>query len=309
MQIGMVGLGRMGGNMTIRLIQHGHSVVAYDRSPEAVQASAREGATPASSLEELVAKLQPPRAVWIMVPAGDPVDQTINTLVPLMSRGDTVIDGGNSRWTDSIRRANELEKQGLKWLDVGTSGGIWGLKVGYSMMIGGDPDNFQHWEPIFQALAPDGGYGLVGPAGAGHFVKMVHNGVEYGMMEAYGEGFEIMKRAADYPNLDLTQIAGIWNHGSVVRSWLLELAEDALRKDPGLESIRGYVQDSGEGRWTVEAAINTGVPAPVIALSLFRRFESREPDAFSNKVLAALRNEFGGHAVEAEPAGAHAGGE
>jgi 6-phosphogluconate dehydrogenase len=253
--------------------------------------------------------LEPPRAVWIMVPAGDPVDETINTLLPHMSAGDTIIDGGNSRWTDSIRRSQELAGKGLQWLDVGTSGGIWGLKVGYSMMIGGDPDNFRHWEPIFQALAPEGGYGLVGPAGSGHFVKMVHNGVEYGMMEAYGEGFEIMKCAADYPNLDLTQIAGIWNHGSVVRSWLLELAEDALKKDPGLESIRGYVEDSGEGRWTVEAAINTRVPAPIIALSLFRRFESRQPESFAAKVLAALRNEFGGHAVQKEPAGSHAQGE
>lgn len=309
MQIGMVGLGRMGGNMTIRLIQHGHSVVAYDRSPDAVQASAKEGATPADSLQDLVSKLQPPRAVWIMVPAGKPVDDTISTLIPHMSPGDTIIDGGNSRWTDSIRRSKEVSEHGLKWLDVGTSGGIWGLKEGYSMMIGGEPDTFKHWEPIFAALAPEGGYGLVGPAGSGHFVKMVHNGVEYGMMESYGEGFEIMKCAADYPSLDLTQIAGIWNHGSVVRSWLLELAEDALRKDPGLESIRGYVEDSGEGRWTVEAAINTSVPAPVIALSLFRRFASRQPESFSAKVLAALRNEFGGHAVQHEPAGSHTQGE
>lgn len=309
MQIGMVGLGRMGGNMTIRLIERGHSVVAYDRSPEAVAASAREGATPANSLQDLVSKLQPPRAVWIMVPAGDPVDQTIRDLVSHMSKGDTVIDGGNSRWTDSMRRSKEVEGQGLQWLDVGTSGGIWGLKEGYSMMIGGEPNVFRHWEPIFQALAPQGGYGLVGPAGAGHFVKMVHNGVEYGMMESYGEGFEIMKCAGDYKDLDLTQIAGIWNHGSVVRSWLLELAEDALRKDPGLESIRGYVDDSGEGRWTVEAAINTSVPAPVMALSLFRRFESRQPESFSAKVLAALRNEFGGHAVQREPSGSATQGE
>jgi 6-phosphogluconate dehydrogenase len=305
----MVGLGRMGGNMTLRLMQHGHSVVAFDRSRDVVEQYARQGATPAYTLEEVVSKLDPPRAVWIMVPAGKPVEETIETLTSLMSQGDTVIDGGNSRWTDSMRRAKELGDRGFKWMDVGTSGGIWGLKVGYSMMIGADPDNFKHWEPIFVALAPEGGYGLVGPAGAGHFVKMVHNGVEYGMMEAYGEGFEIMKRSADYPSLDLTQIAGIWNHASVVRSWLLELLEDALRKDPGLESIRGYVEDSGEGRWTVEAAINTSVPAPVIALSLFQRFASREPDAFSNKVLAALRNEFGGHAVQAEPAGSTAGGE
>jgi 6-phosphogluconate dehydrogenase len=309
MQIGMVGLGRMGGNMTLRLMQHGHSVVAFDRSREVVDQYAKDGATPAYSLEEVVSKLEVPRAVWIMVPAGKPVEDTINTLASVMSPGDTIIDGGNSRWTDSIRRAKELEAKGLRWMDVGTSGGVWGLKVGYSMMIGGEPENFKHWEPIFVALAPENGYGLVGPAGAGHFVKMVHNGVEYGMMEAYGEGFEIMKCAADYPNLDLTQIAGIWNHASVVRSWLLELLEDALKKDPGLESIRGYVEDSGEGRWTVEAAIDTSVPAPVIALALFRRFASRQPESFSAKILAALRNEFGGHAVQREPAGTHSGGE
>lgn len=309
MQIAMVGLGRMGGNMTRRLMQHGHQVVAFDRTPAVVDQYAQEGATPAYSLEEVAQKLQPPRGVWIMVPAGDPVDQTISTLTPLLSNGDTIIDGGNSRWTDSIRRAREVEENGFQWLDVGTSGGIWGLKEGYSMMIGGADQTFAHWEPIFVALAPDKGYGHVGPAGSGHFVKMVHNGVEYGMMQAYGEGFDILRASADYPGLDLTQIAGIWNHGSVVRSWLLELLEDAFKKDPGLESIRGWVQDSGEGRWTVEAAIDTAVPAPVIAMSLFMRFASRQDDSFSAKVLAALRNEFGGHAVELEPAGSSAHGE
>jgi 6-phosphogluconate dehydrogenase len=309
MQIGMIGLGRMGGNMTLRLMQRGHDVVAYDRAREVVDRYSREGASPAYSLEELVQKLSPPRGVWIMVPAGDPVDQTIAALTPLLSRGDTIIDGGNSRWTDSMRRASEVEAKGFQWLDVGTSGGVWGLKVGYSMMIGGADETFAHWEPIFEALGPDKGYGHVGPAGSGHFVKMVHNGVEYGMMQAYGEGFEILQASADFPNLDLTQIAGIWNHGSVVRSWLLELLEDAFKKDPGLESIRGWVEDSGEGRWTVEAAIDTAVPAPVIALSLFMRFASRQEDAFSAKVLAALRNEFGGHAVQREPAGSAAQGE
>jgi 6-phosphogluconate dehydrogenase len=309
MQLGMIGLGRMGGNMTIRLIQRGHQVVAYDRNAEAVEAAAREGAVPAHSLDELVKNLQPPRGIWIMVPAGDPVDQTIAALVPLMSQGDTIFDGGNSRWTDSIRRAKELADKGFGWMDVGTSGGIWGLKVGYSMMIGGEAETFRHWDPIFAALAPEGGYGHVGPAGSGHFVKMVHNGIEYGLMEAYAEGFDILKRSLDYPSLDLTQITGIWNHGSVVRSWLLELAEDAFKRNPNLHGIAPYVQESGEGRWTVEAAIDEKVPAPIIAGSLFRRFGSLEEESFSLKVLAALRNEFGGHAIKQEPAGSTAKGE
>ncbi|HEX8919786.1 MAG TPA: decarboxylating 6-phosphogluconate dehydrogenase [Chloroflexota bacterium] len=297
MQIGMIGLGRMGGNMTLRLLQDGHEVVAFDRSPDAVQAVAKQGAVAAESLRDLVSKLSTPRGVWIMVPAGDPVDQTIASLLPSMSPGDTIIDGGNSKWTDSMRRAGELEQKGFQFIDVGTSGGVWGLKVGYSMMIGGTDSAFQQFDPIFNALAPEGGYGHVGPPGAGHFVKMVHNGVEYGMMEAYGEGFEIFQ-ASKHFDLDLVQIAGIWNHGSVVRSWLLELLEDALRKDPGLEQIRGYVEDSGEGRWTIEAAIDEDVPAPIITESLFRRFASRQQESFSAKVLAALRNEFGGHAVK-----------
>ncbi|HZU11658.1 MAG TPA: decarboxylating 6-phosphogluconate dehydrogenase, partial [Chloroflexota bacterium] len=245
-------------------------------------------------------ELKPPRGVWIMVPAGRPVDDTIHELCSLLSPGDTVIDGGNSKWTDSIQHAKDVEAKGLHWLDVGTSGGIWGLKVGYSMMIGGRPDTFKHWDPIFEALAPEGGYGLVGPAGSGHFVKMVHNGIEYGLMEAYAEGFEILKCSNDYPNLDLTQITGIWNHGSVVRSWLLELAEAAFQRNPTLEGIAPYVQESGEGRWTVEAAIDEKVPAPIIAESLFRRFASLQQESFSDKVLAALRNEFGGHAIKHE---------
>jgi 6-phosphogluconate dehydrogenase len=297
MQIGMIGLGRMGGNMSVRLIQHGHEVVAYDRDPEAVERLAKDGAKPAESLEDLVRQLKPPRGVWMMVPAGDPVDATISTLLPTMERGDTFIDGGNSKWTDTRRRADELQAKGFNLIDCGTSGGIWGLTVGYSMMIGGTKEAVRQFDPIFSALAPEGGYGHVGEAGSGHFTKMVHNGIEYGLMEAYGEGLEILKQSKFY-DLDLVQICGIWNHGSVVRSWLLELAESALRRDPNLDALRGFVQDSGEGRWTVEAAIDEDVPAPIITESLFRRFSSRQTDAFSNKVLAALRNEFGGHPVE-----------
>ena len=300
MQLGMIGLGRMGGNMTICLIQHGHEVVAYDRNPETVDELTKQGAKGVHSLEEMVQQLQAPRGIWIMVPAGAPVDETIESLLPHMDKGDTFIDGGNSKWTDSMRRAKELEEKGFNFVDVGTSGGIWGLKIGYSMMIGGKPDVFQQFDPIFNALAPEGGYGHCGAAGAGHFVKMVHNGIEYGLMEAYGEGLEILEKSKFY-DLDLLKITGIWNHGSVIRSWLLELAEDALRKDPGLESLRGYVEDSGEGRWTVEAAIDEDVPAPIITESLFRRFESRQTESFTAKVLAALRNEFGGHAVQHEP--------
>lgn len=306
MEIGMVGLGRMGANMSIRLMQHGIGVVGYDRSAEAVEALVKDGGKPAHSLKEVVDQLSSPRAVWLMVPAGKPVDDTIAELLPMMARGDTIIDGGNSKWTDTMRRAQEVQDKGIQYMDAGTSGGIWGLKVGYSLMVGGPDQAWNQWEPVFKALAPEGGYGHVGPAGAGHFVKMVHNGIEYGMMEAYAEGFEIMQEAKAF-DLNLDQIAGIWNHGSVVRSWLLELAEDALKRDPGLTSIRGYVEDSGEGRWTVEAAIDESVPAPVITEALFRRFASRQPDAFSNKLLAALRNEFGGHAVQKEPSGAGSG--
>lgn len=306
MEIGMVGLGRMGANMSIRLMQHDIAVVGYDRSPEAVEALVKDGGKGAHSLKDVVDQLSSPRAVWLMVPAGKPVDDTIETLLPMLARGDTIIDGGNSKWTDTMRRAKMLESKGIEYMDAGTSGGVWGLKVGYSLMVGGSDSAWKQWEPVFKALAPEGGYGHVGPAGAGHFVKMVHNGIEYGMMEAYAEGFEIMHESRCF-QLDLQQISGIWNHGSVVRSWLLELAEDALKRDPDLASIRGYVEDSGEGRWTVEAAIDEAVPAPVITESLFRRFASRQPDAFSNKLLAALRNEFGGHAVQKEPGGSGSG--
>ncbi|HZS94952.1 MAG TPA: decarboxylating 6-phosphogluconate dehydrogenase [Chloroflexota bacterium] len=308
MRIGMVGLGRMGANMTVRLLQHGHEVVAYDRNPGAVRQATAEGATGAGSLEDLVDKLQPPRGVWVMVPAGAPTEDTVDALGELLKRGDTIIDGGNSKWTDSMRRAAALEPRGINFLDAGTSGGIWGLKVGYSLMIGGPEDAYKRWEPIFAALAPKDGYGRVGPAGAGHFVKMVHNGIEYGLLEAYGEGYEILQASRHF-DLDLLQITGIWNHGSVVRSWLLELLQDAFTRNPGLEGIAGYVQDSGEGRWTVEAAIDEDVPAPIITESLFRRFASRKPELFSDKVIAALRNEFGGHAVKTEGTGVAAKGE
>ncbi|MGH2448667.1 MAG: phosphogluconate dehydrogenase (NAD(+)-dependent, decarboxylating) [Chloroflexota bacterium] len=300
MEIGMVGLGRMGANMSIRLMQHDIAVVGYDRSQEAVQQLVKDGARGASSLEQLVHELRSPRAVWLMVPAGKPVDDTIQTLVPLLASDDTIIDGGNSKWTDSMRRGQELAPKGINYLDAGTSGGIWGLKVGYSLMIGGPEKAFQQWEPVFKALAPPDGYGRVGPSGAGHFVKMVHNGIEYGLLEAYGEGYDILNASRCF-DLDLRQVTGIWQHGSVVRSWLLDLLADAFQRNPGLEGIRGYVADSGEGRWTVEAAIDEDVPAPIITESLFRRFASRQPELFSDKVIAALRNEFGGHAVLKEP--------
>lgn len=298
MELGMIGLGRMGANMTERLIQGGHRVVSYDHNPEAIQRVVDKGATGSRSLADFIQQLKLPRAVWLMVPAGDPVDQTIEQILPQLSKGDIVIDGGNSNYKDSIRRADKLKQSGIHFVDVGTSGGIWGLKVGYCMMIGGEPEIFAALEPLLKTLAPKDGYTYVGPNGAGHFVKMIHNGIEYGMLQAYGEGFELL-RASQF-DLDLGKIAHLWNQGSVVRSWLLELAESAFQKDPQLESIRGYVEDSGEGRWTVMEAIEKDVPAPVLMLSLFARFRSRQEDSFSAKVIAALRNEFGGHAVKRE---------
>ncbi|HYY24882.1 MAG TPA: decarboxylating 6-phosphogluconate dehydrogenase [Candidatus Udaeobacter sp.] len=298
MELGMIGLGRMGANMTERLLAAGHRVISYDRSPEAIQRVVDKGATGAHSLADFVKQLTVPRAIWLMVPAGDPVDQTIEQLLPLLSKGDILIDGGNSNYKDSIRRAEKLEPQGIHFVDAGTSGGIWGLKLGYCMMIGGEKEVIEWLKPIFETLAPTGGYLHVGPHGAGHFVKMIHNGIEYGMLQAYGEGFELLK--ASQFDLDLPKIAHLWNQGSVVRSWLLELAESAFSKDPQLASIRGYVEDSGEGRWTVQEAIERNVPAPVLMLSLFARFASRQEDSFSAKVIAALRNEFGGHAVKKE---------
>ena len=298
MELGVIGLGRMGSNMSQRLMEGGHRIVAYDRSAEAVRDVAKAGATGAGSLEELVRKLSPPRAVWLMVPAGAPVAETIHSLAPLLSPDDVIIDGGNSYYKDSIQRAASLRKQRLHFLDVGTSGGIWGLKMGYCLMIGGDQEVFRRLEPIFRTLAPEEGYAHMGRSGAGHFVKMVHNGIEYGLLQAYAEGFELL-HASPY-ELDLAQLARLWNRGSVVRSWLLELTEKALAADPGLATIKGYVEDSGEGRWTVLEAVERGVPLPVISLSLLSRFRSQQDESFGAKVIAALRREFGGHAVKSE---------
>jgi 6-phosphogluconate dehydrogenase len=273
-------------------------VITYDRSPEAIQRVVDVGAVGSRSLAEFVKQLSPPRTVWLMVPAGDPVDQTIEQLLPQLTKGDILIDGGNSNYKDSIRRAEKLKGQGLHFVDAGTSGGIWGLKVGYCMMIGGEKEIVARLDPIFKTLAPPDGFLHVGPSGAGHFVKMIHNGIEYGMLQAYGEGFELLK--ASQFDLDLEKISHLWNQGSVVRSWLLELCESAFAKDPELASIKGYVEDSGEGRWTVQEAIERNVAAPVLMLSLFARFASRQESSFSAKVIAALRNEFGGHAVRKE---------
>ncbi len=294
----MIGLGKMGANMTTRLERGGHQVVAYDRDPEAVRRSAADGALAASSLADLVSKLGPPRAVWIMVPAGAPTDSTIDELLGLLQPGDVIIDGGNSRWTDSKARYARCKEKGVSFVDAGTSGGVWGLNNGYCLMVGGDDDAVKRVEPVFTTLAPAGGYAHVGPSGAGHFSKMVHNGIEYGLLAAYGEGFEILEKSEyDY---DLHQLASIWRYGSVVRSWLLELLELALKQDPTLGDVKGWVADSGEGRWTVQAAIDEDVPAPVITASLMSRFVSRQDESYSAKIIAALRNQFGGHAIKAE---------
>jgi len=298
MQLGLIGLGRMGSGMTLRLLQGGHQVIVYDRVPEAGAALAGKGATASGSLEDLGQKLKAPRAVWLMIPAGPPVDDAIQRLSGTLSPGDIIIDGGNSNYKDSIRRAETLRSQQIEFLDVGVSGGIWGLKVGFNLMAGGNQASFKQVEPIFQTLAPPDGYAYVGPSGAGHYSKMVHNGIEYAMLQSYAEGFEILK-AAPF-GFDLLQLARLWNHGSVIRSWLLELAQDAFERDPDLSHIRGYVDDSGEGRWTLQEAIDHAVPAPALAMSLFMRFRSRQDDSFSDKVIAALRNEFGGHPVKAE---------
>jgi len=296
MELGFIGLGRMGMNMVIRLVRGGHRVVAYNRSADKVREAEGQGAIGASSVADLVARLARPRAVWVMVPAGAATQETIDTVVRHLDRDDVVIDGGNTNFHDDARRATALRPLGIHYLDAGTSGGIWGLENGYCMMIGGDKKIVERLAPIFTTLAPEGGYLHVGPSGAGHFVKMIHNGIEYGMLQAYGEGFELLK--ASQFDLDLAKISRLWNQGSVVRSWLLELAESAFTKDPRLSSIKGYVEDSGEGRWTVEEAIDKNVPAPVLMLSLFARFASRQDDSFSAKFVAALRNEFGGHAVK-----------
>jgi 6-phosphogluconate dehydrogenase len=299
MKIGMVGLGKMGANMTQRLIEKGHQVVAFDLSAEARTAVAAKGAETAATLDEMVGKLQSPRVAWVMVPAGPATTGTIETLKGLMSTGDVVIDGGNSNYKEAGPAAESLKTKGVGFIDAGTSGGVWGLANGYCLMVGGTPTDVATCEPIFLALAPEGGYAHVGPVGAGHFVKMIHNGIEYGLMQAYAEGFEIMDKAHEF-DLDLHEIASIWRYGSVVRSWLLELAERALAPGSGFENVEGYVVDSGEGKWTAQEALDRDVPAPVITLSLFRRFASREPNAFSNRLVAALRNQFGGHAVVTE---------
>jgi 6-phosphogluconate dehydrogenase len=296
MKLAMVGLGRMGGNMVERLRLGGHDVVVYDRSADAVQRYVGMGATGAASMQELVAKLEQPRVVWLMVPSGDPTEQSILELKSLLAKGDIIIDGGNSNFHDTMRRGALLGEAGIEFIDSGTSGGIWGLKNGYCLMVGGSDDAVKHCESIFVTLAPPDGYAHVGPTGSGHFVKMVHNGIEYGMLQAYGEGFEILNASNDF-KLDLHQISAVWNHGSVVRSWINELAEMAFAKDASLADLKGYVDDSGEGRWTVQAAIDENVPAPVITLSLLMRLRSRQDDSFGAKVIAALRNEFGGHAV------------
>ena len=295
MQLGMIGLGKMGGNMVTRLIRGGHQIVAYDRSPDAVKAAVAQGATGASSIQELVSKLNAPRAVWIMVPSGAPTEDTVKAVAGFMQPDDTIIDGGNSKYTDDARRAVDLAAKKINYQDAGTSGGVWGLKNGYCLMVGGDKAIFQRLEPIYKTLAPENGYGYMGKHGAGHFVKMVHNGIEFAMMQAYAEGFDIMK-ATDF-GLDLAAIGKLWMQGSVVRSWLLDLGAEALQKNPSLEGIKPFVNDSGEGRWTVEAAVNLAVPAPTITASLFARFESRQTDSFSMKFLNALRNQFGGHEV------------
>lgn len=301
MEMAMVGLGKMGANMVRRLLKGGHQITAFDLNEDAIKQAEAEGAAGARTWDEIVAKLAAPHVVWCMVPSGKPTEDTVTALGERLSKGDIVIDGGNSNYKDSMRRAEMLKVKGIHFIDVGTSGGVWGLKEGYSMMVGGDEEAVKKVEPILKTLAPgaDFGWGHVGPAGAGHFVKMVHNGIEYGLMQAYAEGFEIMRAKKDF-GLDLHQIAEIWRFGSVVRSWLLDLTANALKDDPELPGIKGWVADSGEGRWTVFEAIDQDVPAPVITLSLMARFISRQDESYAAKLLAAMRNQFGGHAVKKE---------
>jgi len=299
MQIAMIGLGRMGMNMAKRLLLGEHEVVAFNRTPSKTDQLVKEGAIGAYSISEVVDKLSHPRVIWIMLPAGSTVDEHINKLKEILSPDDIVIDGGNTYYKDDIRRGDQLAKRGIKFMDAGVSGGIWGLEKGYCLMIGGKKKTYQYLEPIFKTLAPEKGYLFCGSVGAGHFVKMVHNGIEYGMMQAYGEGFDILEASPYGESLDYAAVSHLWNQGSVVRSWLLELMESAFANDPNLSDIRGYVEDSGEGRWTIQQAIETGVSTPVIALSLMRRFRSQVQDSFSDKVVAALRREFGGHTTVA----------
>jgi 6-phosphogluconate dehydrogenase len=298
MELGMIGLGRMGANMTQRLLAGGHRVVAFDRQDAAVQRVTQAGGTGADSLESLVGRLSVPRSVWLMLPAGEAVDGTISSLAGLLERGDVVIDGGNSNYRDTVRRAEAIRAWGGEFVDVGTSGGIWGGSQGYCLMIGGENATVERLRPLFETLAPAGdrGWAHLGKAGAGHFAKMVHNGIEYGMMQAYAEGFALLEKNTDF-QFDLEKIAETWRHGSVVRSWLLDLTADALRENPGLKGIAPHVEDSGEGRWMVAEAIGSGVPCPVITLSLLERIRSRVVDSFGNKMLAVMRNKFGGHAM------------
>lgn len=297
MQIGLIGLGRMGMNMAKRLLEGGHEVIVYNRSPEKVDQMIAEGAGGAFSLPELVEKLSSPKIVWIMLPAGPIVDDHINELKDLLSRDDIIVEGGNSYYKDDIRHSANLSQYGIRYMDAGVSGGIWGYDIGYCIMAGGNKETFNYLVPLFKTLAPEEGYLYCGDVGAGHFVKMVHNGIEYGMMQAYGEGFDILEHSPYADSLDYSKVSHLWNQGSVIRSWLLELAERAFNEDPKIENIKGYVADSGEGRWTVQQAVESGVPAPVIALSLMSRFRSQKHNSFSDRVLAALRREFGGHPV------------
>lgn len=295
MELGFIGLGKMGMNMVTRLRRDQHRIVAFDRSADLIKQAEAQGCTGASSLADLVGKLSAPRAVWVMVPSGAPTEETVQAVAALLQPGDTIIDGGNTRFHDDVRRAAELKTRGIHYVDAGTSGGIWGLKVGYCLMVGGENAAVNRLAPVFKTLAPDDGWAHVGAAGAGHYVKMVHNGIEYSMMQGYAEGFELMSKS-EY-KLDLARIADLWMHGSVVRSWLLELAAGALKDDQKLEKLKGYVQDSGEGRWMIADAIEKDVPVPTLTTALFTRFRSRQEESFAEKMLAALRNAFGGHAV------------
>jgi len=296
MELGFIGLGKMGMNMVTRLRRDQHRVVVFDRSPELITQAKGQGCVGSSSLADLIGQLSAPRAVWVMVPSGAPTEETIQAVAALLQPGDTIIDGGNTRFHDDVRRADALKQTGIHYVDAGTSGGIWGLKVGYCLMVGGDTEPVNRLAPVFKTLAPDNGWAHVGGVGAGHYVKMVHNGIEYSMMQGYAEGFELMSKSPY--QLDLARVADLWMHGSVVRSWLLELAADALKDDQKLEKLKGYVQDSGEGRWMIADAIEKDVPVPTLTAALFTRFRSRQEESFAEKMLAALRNAFGGHAVK-----------
>jgi len=296
MELGFIGLGKMGMNMVTRLRQDQHKVVVYDRTKELISKAEEQGCVGSSSVKDMVSKLEAPRIVWIMVPSGAPTEETINTVADLLKSGDIIIDGGNSKFKDDLRRAPELKKKGIHYVDVGTSGGIWGLKLGYCMMVGGEEATVKQLEPIFNTLAPKDGWAYMGGHGSGHYVKMIHNGIEYSMMQGYAEGFELMSKS-EY-NLDLAKISDLWMHGSVIRSWLLELAVDVFTQDPKLKNLKGYVQDSGEGRWTLLDALDKDVPVPTLTASLFTRFRSRQEESFAEKMLAGLRNAFGGHGVK-----------